>query len=151
MALALGGFGVSRLTRVEPPPPAPQVVVAAAPVEPPPPPSATPEPPPAPPLVQSTPAPKPAPRPAAPVKTAHRPVKVEAPVESGTGKLTFDTVPWTEVFLGSRKIGTTPLVEVELPAGPLKLRLVNPQAQIDRRYDVVIRANQVVTLPRTRL
>ncbi|MFT3840891.1 MAG: serine/threonine-protein kinase [Myxococcaceae bacterium] len=150
VALALGGFGVSRLNHVEPPPPAPQPV-AAAPVEPPPPPVATPEPPPAPPLVESTPAPKPAPRPAAPVKTARKPAKVEVPAESGTGKLTFDTVPWTDVFLGSRKIGTTPLVEVELPAGPLKLRLVNPQAQIDRRYDVVIRANQVVTLPRTKL
>ncbi len=102
------------------------------------------------------------PRTVPPPKTAHPKTRphVAAKDENGaaqpvaepaTGKLTFDTVPWTEVFLGTRKLGTTPLVEVELPAGTHQLRLVNHEAQIDRRYEVVIHANQVVTLPRTRL
>ncbi len=90
----------------------------------------------------------PGPKPARP--RPHRAAEREE-AEVGTGKLTFDTVPWTDVFLGGRKLGTTPLVEVELPSGTHQLRLVNREAGIDRRYEVVIRANQLVTLPRTRL
>ena len=67
------------------------------------------------------------------------------------GRLTFDTVPWTDVYVKGAKVGTTPLVEVELPAGAVQLRLVNEEARIDRRYDVIIPLDQTVTLPRARL
>jgi serine/threonine protein kinase len=48
------------------------------------------------------------------------------------GKLRLITNPWTEVFYEGRAIGQTPLVDVELPPGPVKLRLVNREQGIDR-------------------
>jgi serine/threonine-protein kinase len=86
--------------------------------------------------------PAPAPAPAA-APAAEKP--------AGFGRLTLDTVPWTDVFLGSMKLGTTPLVEVKIPAGSHHLRLVNPDAKIDKQLDVTVAPDATVTLPRTRL
>lgn len=58
------------------------------------------------------------------------------------GRLTLVTVPWSEVYLGDRLLGTTPLFEVELPAGAHRLRAVNASEQIDRILEVVIRPSQ---------
>ena len=44
------------------------------------------------------------------------------------GLLTLRTNPWSEVFLGTRRLGNTPLVRVALPSGRQTLRLVNPKA-----------------------
>lgn len=68
-----------------------------------------------------------------------------APVREveGSGRLTVDVVPWADVFLGSRKLGTTPLVEVVVPAGRQRLHMVNAAAGIDRWVEVDISANQV--------
>ncbi|MDW8361904.1 MAG: protein kinase, partial [Myxococcales bacterium] len=48
-----------------------------------------------------------------------------APV--GTGFLRLDTVPWSHVTLEGRRLGTTPLLRVELPAGTHTLVLENPE------------------------
>lgn len=61
----------------------------------------------------------------------------------GSGRLTVDVVPWADVFLGGRKLGTTPLVEVVVPAGRQRLHMVNAAAGIDRWVEVDISANQV--------
>jgi len=58
------------------------------------------------------------------------------------GRLTLATTPWTHVFLGGRDLGTTPLVNVELPAGTHTLRLVNREAGIEQTYRVTIRPGQ---------
>ncbi len=50
-----------------------------------------------------------------------------------TGWLTVRTIPWSEVYLGSRKLGTTPLADLELPAGTHTLTFKNPQAKTTRR------------------
>jgi len=42
----------------------------------------------------------------------------------GKGKLTLKTHPWSEVWLGKQKLGITPLVGVELPAGTHRLKLL---------------------------
>jgi serine/threonine-protein kinase len=65
--------------------------------------------------------------------------------------LNFDTVPWTQVFLGQRDLGQTPLVDVELPAGRHALRLMNSERQIDRRYEVDIPADSTLTVPKVHL
>ncbi len=68
---------------------------------------------------------------------------VQAPAMSGRhvrrdsqramGRLSLRVLgAWAEVYLGTRKLGTTPLDSVEVPAGSLKLRLVNPGAGIER-------------------
>ncbi|HBQ19801.1 MAG TPA: hypothetical protein DEF51_54630 [Myxococcales bacterium] len=46
------------------------------------------------------------------------------------------------MYLGSRDLGTTPIVNVELPAGTHALRLVNREAGIEQTYRVTIRPGQ---------
>jgi serine/threonine-protein kinase len=60
-----------------------------------------------------------------------------------TGKLTIDTTPWTSVYLGSRKLGDTPVVQYTLPAGRQVLRLVNPEQNLSSTIEVDIAPNEV--------
>ena len=78
-------------------------------------------------------------RPAAP-----EPPTPAAPSEA-PGFLTLATTPWTRVRLGSRDLGTTPLIRVELPPGTHTLQLSNPEAGIDQTYRVTIRPGETVT------
>ena len=64
---------------------------------------------------------------------------------SGPGFLSLVTSPWTTVYLGSRSLGDTPLVRVELPAGRHTLRLVNPEQDITESYVVEIRPGETTT------
>jgi serine/threonine-protein kinase len=81
--------------------------------------------PPAPPPSSPRPSPPPEPVPsAAPIARARpkpRPAPVEA--EAPVGYLTLDTMPWASVYLGSRRLGTTPFARVPLPAGRHRLTL----------------------------
>ena len=61
-----------------------------------------------------------------------------APAVKGVGRLTLDTQPWAQVFLDGRLLGDTPLEEVSVPAGHLRLRLLNPESKIDRYIEVDI-------------
>jgi serine/threonine-protein kinase len=73
------------------------------------------------------------------------PAEVTAPEAApGTqnGFLTFATTPWTQVSIGARDLGTTPLMAVELPAGTHTLHLVNREQGIDETYRVTIRAGE---------
>jgi serine/threonine protein kinase len=63
---------------------------------------------------------------------------------AGTGRLTLDTEPWTEILLEDRSLGTTPLVEVALPAGHYRLRAVNRAAQIDRIIETDVEPDRTV-------
>ncbi len=68
---------------------------------------------------------------------ARRPLVVAA-----AGKLTLKTTPWTTVFLGKKKLGDTPLLNVPLPAGKHLLRLVNPESNSENSIEVEIKANE---------
>ena len=57
------------------------------------------------------------------------------------GTLKIDTVPWTSVFLGSKKLGDTPILNAKLPAGRHVLRLVNAESGIEQTIEVEIVAN----------
>jgi serine/threonine protein kinase len=61
-----------------------------------------------------------------------------------TGKLRLMTTPWVSIYHRGRKIGQTPLVDVEFPAGVVELRAVNPEAGIDRRIRVRIKPGKTV-------
>jgi serine/threonine-protein kinase len=52
--------------------------------------------------------------------------------------LTLECEPWAKVLLGKKLLGETPLVEVPLPAGKHRLRLVNEGEQIDTEVDIDI-------------
>jgi serine/threonine-protein kinase len=67
-----------------------------------------------------------------------------APAVVTTGRLSLETVPWVDVYLGGRKIGRTPLVEVPLPPGVHSLLLVNELRNVKESYRVTIRAGELV-------
>lgn len=72
----------------------------------------------------------------------------EAPTASRpalSGTLSLDTEPWTKVFLAKRALGETPLVEQVVPAGTLRLRLVNEAEGIDTLVDLKVNAGQLTT------
>jgi serine/threonine-protein kinase len=76
-----------------------------------------------------------------PVKVAKvEPKKPPDPPKLPPGKLRLITNPWTDVYHQGRKLGQTPLVDVQLPAGPVKLRVVNREAGIDRVITVRIKS-----------
>jgi tRNA A-37 threonylcarbamoyl transferase component Bud32 len=98
----------------------------------------------APPVTPVAPAPQLAPAPPAPAEVApSAPVKKPAAVV-GSGRLTLVTVPWSHVELKGRRIGTTPLVNVSLPAGKQRLVLTNPDTGARRTLDVVIESGKTV-------
>jgi eukaryotic-like serine/threonine-protein kinase len=140
---------------VAPPPPPVEVspsveapVAVPAPVEAPPV-VTEPVPPPPPTIVGNRPVRRPPPRrptPAPAVEIKPEPKPAEASEEQGF--LTLDTVPWTTVFLGKRKLGETPLVRVPVPAGTLELTLVNTEAGVREGYVARVKPGEVT---RTRL
>jgi hypothetical protein len=54
------------------------------------------------------------------------------------GFLNLDTTPWSNVSVGGRLLGTTPLVGASLPAGTHTLVLTNPELGIKTSYQVTI-------------
>jgi eukaryotic-like serine/threonine-protein kinase len=80
-----------------------------------------------------------------PVKPAKPPVTAKVK----PGKLTLDTKPWTEVYLGKRKLGLTPLLGIELPAGRHKLTIVNQGRGIREKIEVIVKAGQTTTIRKT--
>ncbi len=48
--------------------------------------------------------------------------------------LSIQTQPWTTVYLGRRVLGTTPLTNVSVPRGPLKLKLVDREGRVYIRH-----------------
>lgn len=46
------------------------------------------------------------------------------PAARGFGYLNLSSMPWSEVYLGERSLGTTPLVMAKLPAGRKRLKLL---------------------------
>jgi len=52
-----------------------------------------------------------------------RPAAPQAP--RATGQLSLNTRPWSRVFVGSQLLGTTPIGGAEVPAGQVRLRLVD--------------------------
>jgi hypothetical protein len=63
-------------------------------------------------------------------------------VKGEPGRLRLATSPWTTIYFKGEKLGVTPLVDVQLPAGRHTLRAVNPGKGIDRMIKVVIRSGQ---------
>jgi serine/threonine-protein kinase len=61
---------------------------------------------------------------------------------AATGKLSLRTTPWTQVYLGKKKLGDTPLVGVPLPAGRHTLRLVSPETNTESSIEVEIVSNE---------
>jgi len=68
--------------------------------------------------------------------------KVEKPPPGPPGKLRLTTNPWTDVYHQGRHLGQTPLIDVSLPSGKVKLRVVNKEQGIDKTITVVIKPGE---------
>lgn len=60
-------------------------------------------------------------------------------------RLSIDTDPWTKVMLGKRVLGETPLIDVAVPAGALRLRLINDHEGVDTVVDLQLKPGEAVT------
>ncbi len=54
------------------------------------------------------------------------------------GKLAADATPWADVYIGDRKLGTTPLAPREVYEGSYTLRLVNSELGAIKTKKVVV-------------
>ncbi|MFO0599756.1 MAG: serine/threonine-protein kinase [Myxococcaceae bacterium] len=85
-------------------------------------------------------APPPEPLKPEPKASAKKPAHKPAPKQA-MGKLTLKTTPWTTVYLGKRKLGDTPLVDMAFPAGSHVLRLVT-EAGVENTVQVDVAPNE---------
>jgi hypothetical protein len=61
------------------------------------------------------------------------------------GYLSLDSAPWSDVFLGTDRLGTTPLIRVPLPPGKYLLTLRNPELGVSTSYAVEIQAGKTLS------
>jgi serine/threonine-protein kinase len=74
------------------------------------------------------------------------PAPVKAPEPVARGKISVETNPWTKVIWNGRALGETPLIQVPLPAGKQKLKLVNEEKGINKTVEVTIQAGKTTVL-----
>jgi serine/threonine-protein kinase len=55
-------------------------------------------------------------------------------VAGKAGRLSVDSDPWSTVYLDGARLGTTPLWQVDVPAGRHRLRLVTSRGQSTERH-----------------
>jgi serine/threonine-protein kinase len=67
------------------------------------------------------------------------------PPEKQMGKLTVRTTPWSDVYIGTRKIGQAPFAELEMPVGTYTLLFKHPSHGSVRRT-VTIAPNKTTKL-----
>lgn len=82
------------------------------------------------------------PRNPTPVEATTPPRMEEPPPAAEDGFLTLDTIPWSNVALGNRRLGTTPLIRFRLPSGEHNLTLTNPEQGIRSTYRVVVQPGE---------
>ena len=61
------------------------------------------------------------------------------------GFLTLQTIPWSEIWLGKKKLGMTPMFKRKLPAGRHTLTLKNTSKKIVRKLRIIIRSGKTTT------
>lgn len=69
----------------------------------------------------------------------------DSPPTAEPGFLSFDSMPWSEVYLGDRHLGTTPLIRIALPPGRHVLTLKNPEVGASTSYVVDIAPGKSVS------
>jgi len=78
----------------------------------------------------------------APVTAASSPSANKPEAAPSFGFLTIDTSPWSQVSVGGRTLGQTPLIGVKLPSGSQVLLLKNPEQGIETSYPVTIESGK---------
>jgi len=85
----------------------------------------------------------PRPRPRAGTRDA-APVADPAHSRAAFGGLTIDAVPWANVYIDGELIGPTPLIDHRLPAGRVRVRLVNPELRLERTETIWVVAGKTI-------
>jgi serine/threonine protein kinase len=67
------------------------------------------------------------------------------PARALRGTLRLNTVPWSTVYLGGKRLGETPLLNLSLPAGTHVFRVVNSEQNIDHTIEIDVVAGEVTT------
>lgn len=82
------------------------------------------------------------------VASVRRPAPRSAAVASAggsQGSLRVNSRPWAQVYVDGRLIGNTPQLDIPLPEGSHRLKLVNPQLGMSKNLRVSIRAGKTTT------
>ncbi|NMB76841.1 MAG: PEGA domain-containing protein [Myxococcales bacterium] len=66
------------------------------------------------------------------------------PPGEGKARLSVQSNPWAIVYLDGKKLGQTPISELDIPAGPHELHLVNSQLDISKDLRVNARVGETV-------
>jgi serine/threonine-protein kinase len=72
--------------------------------------------------------------------------KTEKSIALQKGKLAADVQPWADVYIGDKKLGTTPLAPREVYEGTYMVRLVNSEIGALKTVDVVVKAGQTTVV-----
>lgn len=59
------------------------------------------------------------------------------------GKVAIDVKPWADIYVQGKKIGTTPMLPIEMYEGTYQIRLVNSKLGVERTVRVTVRAKEV--------
>jgi hypothetical protein len=90
----------------------------------------------------------PAPPMRAPAPAMRAPISAPSAFAAPSGSqasLRLNSRPWSQVFIDGRMIGNTPQLNLPLPAGHHKVKLVNPQLGMSKAFSVDLKAGKVVT------
>jgi len=75
---------------------------------------------------------------------------VEEQISLGKGRMSIDVQPWADIYVGKKKLGTTPLLDHAMWEGEYVLTLDNPQVEARKSVRVTIRPGKT-TRVRTKL
>lgn len=68
-------------------------------------------------------------------------------VESGDPAfLTINSMPWANIYINGKLIGSTPISKHKLPAGSYKIQFKNPKAKIDKTIPVELKSGETKRL-----
>jgi len=81
--------------------------------------------------------------PAAPSDTPARAPEVLAQASPAT--LRINSVPWSQVFVDGALVGHTPQLNLRLSAGPHHVRLVNPELEVSKSFELQASAGEIIS------
>ena len=78
-------------------------------------------------------------------KAAPRKARRSSASATSTGTLRVNSRPWAQIFVDGKPMGNTPQMNLSLPAGKHKLRLVNPQLNLKKDMRISINPGKTTT------
>jgi hypothetical protein len=72
--------------------------------------------------------------------------KGKSAIEFRKGKIAADAKPWADVYIGEKKLGTTPLAPREVYEGSYTLRLVNSELGAIKAVKVVVQPGKTTVV-----